>query len=98
MKYTPEMLKNAARQSTTIAGVLRVLGIRQTGGAHSHIRRRLTELDIDTSHFTGRGHARGRPSSNRLTADQVLQIRPIHLRRAPGSLLTRALVSIGVPL
>ncbi len=98
MKYTPEMLAKAAQQSTTIAGVLRVLGIRPAGGAHSHIKRRLAELNIDTTHFTGRGHYRGRTAPNRLTPQQVLVVRPSHQRRAPGSLLTKALVAVGAPL
>jgi hypothetical protein len=96
MKYTPEMLAEAARQSTTIADVLRYLGIRLTGGAHSHIRRRLIEFGIDTSHFTGQAHLRGRRSPKRLTPDQVLVIRPSHRKRAPGSLLTKAMLAKGV--
>ena len=50
------------------------------------------------SHFTGRGHYRGRTSPTRLSPDQVLVLRPMHRRRAPGSLLTKALVAVGVPL
>ena len=98
MKYTPEMLADAAKRSTTMAGVLRLLGIRPSGGAHAHIRRRLNGFGIDTTHFTGQGHTRGQPSSNRLTPYEILVLRPAHVRRAPGSQLTRALVTIGVPL
>jgi hypothetical protein len=98
MKYTYEMLAEAARQSTTIAGVLRHLGLRVTGGAHSHIRRRLIELGIDTSHFTGQADARGRPSRRRRTPDQILVVRERHRKRAPASMLTKALLAIGAEL
>ena len=36
-KYTEEILAAAVRESTSIAGVLRHLGLRPTGGAHAHI-------------------------------------------------------------
>lgn len=98
MKYTIEMLAEAARQSTTIAGVLRHLNIRVTGGAHSHIKRRLAESGIDTSHFTGKPDLRGRCSPRALTPDDILVIRPADRRRPPGSLLTRALLAMGVRL
>jgi hypothetical protein len=98
MKYTTEMLAEAARQSTTIAGVLRQLNIRVTGGAHSHIKRRLAESGIDTSHFTGKPDLRGRCSPRALTPDEILVIRPPHRRRPPGALLTRAMLAKGVAL
>lgn len=98
MKYTPEMLADAVRRSTTYAGVLRTLGIAVSGGAHSHIKRRIEQLGIDTSHFTGQGHPPGHVPAQRLSPDDILVVRAPHRRRAPGSLLTRALVEIGVPL
>jgi hypothetical protein len=98
MKYTIEMLAEAARQSTTIAGVLRQLNIRVTGGAHAHIRRRLVEAGIDTSHFTGKPELRGRCSPRALTPDEILVVRPPHRRRPPGALLTRAMIAQGVSL
>ncbi|WP_433218439.1 hypothetical protein [Microtetraspora malaysiensis] len=58
-KYTPELLAEAAADSLSIAGVLRYLGIPQSGGAHSHISRRLKHFGIDTSRFLGQAHSRG---------------------------------------
>ncbi len=52
-KYTDEMLAGAVAQSTSIAGVLRFLGIVQAGGNHAHISRRIKRLNLDISHFSG---------------------------------------------
>lgn len=64
---------------------------------HAHISRRLKHYDIDTSHFLGRGHRRGKPSQNRLTPDQVLVKRARGSNRMKPATLRRALLEIGVP-
>jgi hypothetical protein len=96
-KYPPEMLRAAAAESRSIAGVLRQLGISLSGGAHAHISRQLKRFDIDTSHFTGAAHNRGGTSSNRLSADELLVLRPPGSRRTPGTRLRRAMLDIGLP-
>ncbi|MFJ9392329.1 HNH endonuclease signature motif containing protein [Nocardioides sp. NPDC101246] len=50
-KYTQEMLQEAVDNSTSVAGVLRHLGLNQAGGTHAHISRMLKKMGIDTSHF-----------------------------------------------
>ncbi|WP_305789236.1 hypothetical protein [Symbioplanes lichenis] len=84
------MIAEAVHASTSMAGVLRHLGLRPTGGAHAHLRRRIDALGIDTSHFLGMGHRRGLPSRNRRTADQILVVRPVAAKREAGHLLRRA--------
>jgi hypothetical protein len=49
-KYTEELLAAAVSESTSVAGVLRWLGLRPTGGAHAHISRTIKTFGIDTSH------------------------------------------------
>jgi hypothetical protein len=97
MKYTRELLAAAAAKSHSIAGVLRVLGIPWTGGSHAHISRRLRHFGIDTSHFTGMAHNRGKSSPHRLRPDEILIVRPAGARRAKPHHLRRALVEMGVP-
>jgi hypothetical protein len=58
LKYTAEVLAIAAAQSTSVAGVLRHLGVRQSGGSHAHISRQMKRFGIDTSHFKGSAHNR----------------------------------------
>ena len=96
-RYTPEVLARAAAVSHSIAGVMRELGIKISGGSHAHISRRLKLFGIDTSHFTGQAHNRGKRDTYRLTPDQVLVRRPAGSRRTPGRRLGRALRQRGVP-
>jgi transposase-like protein len=97
VKYTPEMLRTAVAASRSMADVLRHLRLPPNGGAHAHLRRRITAFGIDTSHFLGRAHRRGTPAITRLTPDEVLVLRrPDRVRAAPD-LLRRALVEVGRP-
>jgi hypothetical protein len=62
-RYTDEDILAAVRASTSIAQVLKMLQLSPTGcnykGMHSHIAR----LGLDTSHFTGQGHLKGKSHS-----------------------------------
>ncbi|MET0494590.1 MAG: hypothetical protein ABW000_15825 [Actinoplanes sp.] len=96
-KYTREMLSEAVAASTSMAGVLRYLGMPQNGGAHAHLRRRVDKLGIDTSHFLGSGHLRGVPHPSRRTAAEILVLRPQTGSREKPPALRRALTEIGRP-
>jgi hypothetical protein len=52
IKYTSDLLSAAVAASTSVNGVLDHLKIRRSGGAHSHISRRIKAEGIDTSHFS----------------------------------------------
>lgn len=54
-KYSKELLEKLAKESYSIAQIIRKLGLREGGGTHSHISRKLKFLEIDTSHFLGQG-------------------------------------------
>ena len=90
VKYSKELLKEAAAQSESIAGVLHHLQLRQAGGNQTHIARRLKEYEVNTSHFTGCGHNRGKTASTKKTARDILVVSPegsfrpkqFHLHRA----------------
>lgn len=94
--YTRDELARAVADSTSFAGVLRVLGRPQAGGTQSHLATRIRREGIDTSHFTGRGHNRGRPAP-RLTADEILVVLPRGSNRRKTPQLRRALRDSGVP-
>jgi hypothetical protein len=95
VKYTREALAEAVAASTSMAGVLRHLGLGQNGGAHAHLRRRIVRLGIDTSHFLGRAHYRGSVSPRRRSPADVLILRPAGAKRAAPHVLRRALVEQG---
>ena len=93
-KYTKELLEPIVAQSYSVAGVLRLLGLRQDGGAHTHISRTIKRLEIDTSHF--RPYS-GKRSPARRAPEQILVNRPPGSRRDKPHLLKRALVELGRP-
>ncbi len=95
-KYTKEVLQDAANNSTSIAGILRHLGLRQAGGTQAYIGRRLKELEIDTSHFTGQGHMKNRPALNRRTSSDILVVLPEGSRRVKRNQLLRAMTDNGI--
>src|SRR5690349_2926177 len=97
VKYTREMLLEAVAASTSMAGVLRQLGLRPSGGAHAHLRRRLDKLGIETSHFLGQAHYRGTHSLTRRDPDQILVLRPSTKNREKPRVLRRALEELGRP-
>jgi hypothetical protein len=76
-----------------VAGVLRLLGLRQNGGAHAHISRTLKAFGIDTSHFQ-----RYNPTSvpPRRTAAQILVRRAQTRGREKPHMLKRAMIESGV--
>lgn len=93
-KYTPELLTDAAARSTSVAGVLRHLGLNQAGGTHAHISRTIKAFGIDTSHFVRHRNGSHR---RRLTAAEILVRIPRGSKRAKPHLLRRALSEIGRP-
>jgi len=92
-KYTAELLLDAVEHSTSIAGVLRHLGLNQAGGTHSHISRTIKRFQIDTSHFV---RYQNGAAHKRFTAAQILIQLPRGSRRTRPRLLRRALDEVGV--
>ncbi len=60
MKYTREVLEQAVAESTSYAGVMRYLGLKPAGGTHAHLSRQIKKFGIDTTHFTGSAHTKGK--------------------------------------
>jgi hypothetical protein len=95
-RYTAEALARAVAKSESIAGVLRELGIRPAGGSHFYISRRIREAGLDTSHFRGQAHNRGKPGK-RKSADEILVVLPEGSIRTKSPRLRRAMVECGLP-
>lgn len=96
-KYTKEVLERPVAENVSYAGVLRKLGIRQSGGMHCHIKRCIIRFGLDTSHFTGQVHNRGKPDPKRLTPAQVFVYDRLGNRRESTIRLRRALLDVGRP-
>jgi hypothetical protein len=93
-KYTIEMLTEAAKASTSVADVMRKLGIKRAGGSHAHLSRRLKFFEVDTSHFTGKTKSKGRPSPKKKSWQEILVLRHDG-RRQHAVILRRALIESG---
>ncbi|MEV0427141.1 HNH endonuclease signature motif containing protein [Micromonospora sp. NPDC050495] len=96
-KYSPETLAAAAARARSVTEVMRLLGVRISGGSHAHISRQLKRFNIDTSHFTRGRHHTGRAGARRTASSQLLVRVPDGSRRTPGTRLKWALRDIGVP-
>lgn len=94
-KYTKEILQDAVENSTSIAGVLRILNLKQAGGTQAHISRRIKKYEIDTKHFQGQAHNKGKQAKNRLLPEEILVILPEGSLRPKVTLLRRALLELG---
>ncbi len=96
MKYTKEILENAALQSYSVTGVLRLLNAKTTGSMITHISRQLKKFNIDTSHFTGPAHMKGQISKFRKTPSNVFVLLQDGSPREKPRILKRCMLEYGV--
>ena len=59
-RWTDDELAVAVAAEASYAGVMRQLGLRPSGGAHTLVKGHVTRLGLDTSHFHGQRWAAGR--------------------------------------
>jgi len=71
-RYNEHALRGAAAASTSIRQVLACLGLREAGGNYTSIKRAIAHFDIDTSHFTGKAHNRGKSFGPKRPLDDYL--------------------------
>lgn len=95
LKYTREVLEPAVAASTSVAGVLRYLGLRQNGGAHAHISRTIKKLGLDTAHFQRWGPHNTVPLKH--APERILVRRPPGSARTSRRMLRRAVLESGLP-
>lgn len=92
-KIRDEQYREAVRQSVSIAGALKLLGVVPEGGNYRVLRRAIDRLGLDTSHFAGQSWAKGKRVSHRLRPieDFLSNTYPIQSDR-----LRRRLINEGV--
>lgn len=96
MKHTIDSLQPVVQNSFSVAEVLRKLGMIANGGTHSYVSRRIKQLGIDTSHFSGIAWRKGKIANNRLGWQQILVVKPIGYKEKTSK-LRRALIESGRP-
>ena len=94
-RYSEADLARAVEHSFSIAGVMRILGVKPAGGSHFHMSNRIRRAQLDTSHFTGQRHNSGKKYP-KLRAEEVLVTKRHGTARTKVHLLRRALAEIGV--
>lgn len=62
--WTDEQLIEATKISSSVFQVVDQLALNRTGGNHSNIKRHIKRLNLDTTHFLGQGHMKGKSSHN----------------------------------
>ena len=75
-RYTDDEFRAAVRASSSIAGVLRVLGLRPAGGNYATAKKALQRLDLDTSHFTGSAWSRGKRQKDWSDYTRAVRLKP----------------------
>lgn len=96
-RYTKEELQEAASNSVSVADMLRYFHLRASGGNHTAMSRRLYNMEVDTSHFLGQAHSRGKIGANRKSPEEVLTQRKSG-SRVDSKQMRRVLQEAGVPL
>ncbi len=99
-KYTAEMLQPIVAASLSYAEVLRQLGLKQTGGSQTNIKRLVTQYEISTTHFLGQmrnqgGDHRGGP--RKATVDEVFVMRDPLAQPEKSYKLRRVMIESGIP-
>ncbi|MFF8773407.1 HNH endonuclease [Kitasatospora sp. NPDC015120] len=87
----------AVREQSSIAGVIRALGLREGGGARKLVKDAIARHGLDTGHFTGSAHNRGARTGPRVRPEDLLVVLPPGSHRVPGDRLRAMLVHIGTP-
>jgi len=100
IKYTKELLENAVKNSVSLMGVMRFLGLRIAGGTHYHLSKKIKAFEIDTSHFLGKASNRGHNHKGgwkKKNWQDVLILRDEKQGREKSYILRRALIEYGFP-
>ena len=82
-RYTEAEFREAVRTSTSIAGVLRTLGLRPAGGNYAHAKRTIQRLGLETHHFRGRAWNEGERLKDWSAYARATNLKP-HLRDERG--------------
>ena len=94
MKYTKEILVPIVSNSFSILDVIKKLGMKFSGGLHSHLTIRIKSFGIDMSHFHGQGWNKGKSPINKRLWKSILVKRNSDYKEKT-QILRRALLESG---
>jgi len=72
-KWSEDQFIEAVKRNQSVRGVLRDLNLRYTGANYETVRTYVNKLSLDTSHWTGQGHNKGKKLKKRkIVLDKIL--------------------------
>jgi hypothetical protein len=73
-RWNDDQIRDAVKESISLRGTLIKIGLRPAGGNYATIARRIATLGLDTSHWLGQAHLRGKTHSwgKLIPLDQIL--------------------------
>lgn len=94
IKYTQELLEEAAKSSTSFYGLCKRLKSQTSGNSYYHIKSLIQRFNIDISHFDGKWQRKGMPSVTKKEWHHYL-IKSNKDKREQGHILRRSLIEYG---
>jgi len=98
-RFSREVLEDAVRQSSSVAGVMRLLGYKTiAGGTHASVKRMLIKSGIEIGHFLGRctnSGKRHKGGPQKLSPQEVLVKGRRNGYKESAYKLRRALIELG---
>lgn len=91
-----DALRTAVREAASFAEVMRALGLEVTDSNHRRVRRKVLQMQLDTSHFKRRAWGSVQVRQQRKIAPTALVVMPRGSTRVNRTRLHRALQEIGV--
>lgn len=97
-KYTEERLREYAPKATSVRNLAILMGAEKpSGGTQNHLSKLLKMYNIDTSHFMGQAHRKGKAFDNEFKGASHYLVRLSKgVRRTSAKYLRRSLIEIGV--
>lgn len=96
IKYTREMLVDIVKGSFSYMEVLRRLGLKEAGGSHYHISKKIKEYGINTSHFKRMAYNIGVVSKTAHTKESFIKERLKLGTKINGTSLRKFLIKFGI--
>ena len=81
--YTEDDVRKYAAQVTSMSQLLAMLGLKVGGGNYANMKRKLQQLDVDCSHWTGQAWSKGERLKDWSDYTRVKAIKP-HLIKERG--------------
>jgi Zn finger protein HypA/HybF involved in hydrogenase expression len=73
MRYSKEKLEMVVSKCTSISQVIKMLGLKECGGNHTHITKKIKDFNISNLHFLGKGWSKGMVRPPRHTKKEFIE-------------------------